>query len=46
MMEMSKLIPQIVRQYDIKFELSEWETEDIWFVKQSGLSCILRKIEP
>ncbi|RSM09057.1 hypothetical protein CDV31_007824 [Fusarium ambrosium] len=44
-MEMAKLIPEILR----KFELSlpspdhEWRTKNIWFVQQEGLICNLKR---
>jgi cytochrome P450 len=44
-LEMSKLVPQILRQYD--FELShpdkEWKLHDYWFVTQTGLSCKVKR---
>jgi hypothetical protein len=34
MLEMSKLVPQIVRDYDFVLEgAGEWETINFWFVK-------------
>ncbi|KAF5010518.1 hypothetical protein FDECE_3335 [Fusarium decemcellulare] len=44
-MEMAKLVPEILR----KFELSlanpdgEWQTKNIWFVQQEGLLCKLKQ---
>ncbi|KAF3763900.1 hypothetical protein M406DRAFT_51514 [Cryphonectria parasitica EP155] len=41
LLEISKLVPQLLRQFD--FELSyperEWELYDYWFVAQKGLIC-------
>ena len=41
LLEMSKLVPQLLRRFD--FELSdpdkEWVLHDYWFVKQTGLIC-------
>lgn len=41
MLEMSKLVPQVLRRFD--FELAdptkEWVMEDYWFVQQRGLIC-------
>ena len=41
LLEMSKLVPQILRRW--KVELAdpekEWELADYWFVKQTGLIC-------
>ena len=45
LLEMSKLVPQILRRW--KVELShpekEWELADYWFVKQTGLFCRVTK---
>ncbi|KAE8423593.1 cytochrome P450 [Aspergillus pseudocaelatus] len=42
-MEMGKLIPQLVRHFDIKWasDSSEWRVETFWFAKQYGLICRL-----
>lgn len=41
LLEMSKLVPQLLRRFD--FELAdsskEWTLHDYWFVKQTGLIC-------
>jgi cytochrome P450 len=36
MLEMSKLIPQLVRQFDFELEKPDtpWKTANYWFVKQ------------
>ncbi|GIZ40796.1 hypothetical protein CKM354_000412000 [Cercospora kikuchii] len=45
LLEMSKLVPQLYRQFD--FELTdpekEWELHDYWFVKQTGLMCKVKR---
>lgn len=47
LLEMSKLVPQVIRKY--KLELSdpkaEWVLTDRWFVKQTNLICRLSKRE-
>lgn len=43
-MEMGKLIPQIVRNFDIEWasQKPEWKVETFWFSKQYGLVCRLK----
>lgn len=43
LMEMQKLIPQILRNYELKFHDSErtWRTRNMWFVQQSEFKCNL-----
>lgn len=43
MLEMSKLIPQLLRQFEIEWasERPTWKVETFWFAKQSGLICKL-----
>ncbi|KAL3442486.1 cytochrome P450 [Aspergillus insuetus] len=43
-MEMGKLVPQLMRQFDIEWasECPEWRVETFWFAKQHGLICRLR----
>jgi cytochrome P450 len=38
-MEMGKLVPQILRQFDIEWASSEpcWRVHTYWFARQSGL---------
>ncbi|OCT45484.1 Pisatin demethylase [Cladophialophora carrionii] len=45
LMEMSKLVPQLLRRYHVKLAdpNAEWELFDYWFVKQEGLRCILSR---
>jgi cytochrome P450 len=45
LMEMSKLVPQLLRRYHIKLAdpNAEWELFDYWFVKQEGLRCVLMR---
>ncbi|KAE8341952.1 hypothetical protein BDV24DRAFT_150746 [Aspergillus arachidicola] len=42
-MEMGKLIPQLVRHFDIEWasDCPEWRVETFWFAKQDGLICRL-----
>lgn len=41
MLEMTKLVPQILRRFRVELvePEKEWELEGYWFVKQSGLRC-------
>ncbi|KAH4036417.1 hypothetical protein HBI09_072710 [Parastagonospora nodorum] len=41
MLEMTKLVPQILRRFRVELVAPEkkWELEGFWFVKQSGLLC-------
>ncbi len=45
LMEMSKLIPQILRDFDLVLADPEipWKTVNWWLVKQTGLLCKVRK---
>jgi cytochrome P450 len=45
LMEMHKLIPQLLRQYTINLAdpKAEWTTSNRWFVQQHGLICTLKK---
>jgi cytochrome P450 len=44
LLEMTKLIPQLVRNFD--FDLAEpgadWETVNVWFVKQTNFNCKIK----
>lgn len=42
-MEMGKLIPQLLRHFDIEWasDEPEWYVESFWFAKQNGLLCRL-----
>jgi hypothetical protein len=42
-MEMGKLIPQILRHFEIEWasDKPEWRVETFWFAKQHGLICRL-----
>jgi cytochrome P450 len=44
LLEMSKLVPQILRQFNVKLAdpAAEWHLADYWFVKQTGLICRVR----
>lgn len=45
LMEMHKVMPQLLRRYTIKLEdpKAEWRTSNRWFVQQHGLICALKK---
>ncbi|KAF4453905.1 hypothetical protein F53441_3430 [Fusarium austroafricanum] len=45
LMEMHKVMPQLLRQYTIELEdpKAEWKTSNRWFVQQHGLICTLKK---
>ena len=42
---MSKLVPQLIRHYDIELadQEAEWLLTDNWFVKQSNVFCRLTR---
>lgn len=44
-MEMSKVIPQLIRRFDIRLEdlKKPWKTTNWWLVKQSGMNCIVKR---
>ncbi|KAF4443309.1 putative P450 monooxygenase [Fusarium austroafricanum] len=48
LLEMSKLVPQILRLYDVEFANpnSEWTLLNYWFVKQTGLICRVKRRQP
>ncbi|KAJ5934250.1 cytochrome P450 [Penicillium verhagenii] len=43
-MEMGKLVPQLIRNFEIEWasEEPEWRVETFWFAKQHGLKCRLK----
>jgi cytochrome P450 len=43
-MEMVKIIPQLLRKFEItlKYPDMEWKTKNIWFVQQEGVICNLK----
>ncbi|CAG8909742.1 unnamed protein product [Penicillium egyptiacum] len=45
LLEMSKLVPQLIRNFDISLENSHqtWRTTNRWFVKQSQYPCKLER---
>jgi cytochrome P450 len=45
LMEMHKMVPQLLREYTIELAepKKEWTTKNHWFVQQNGLDCILTK---
>lgn len=44
-MEMSKLVPQLLRRYHVQLAdpKAEWTLHDYWFVRQEGLRCVLTR---
>lgn len=44
-MEMAKLIPEILRNFELSLPSSghEWRTKNVWFVQQEGLDCTLKQ---
>lgn len=48
MSEMHKLIPNIIREFDIELVNSgeEWKTENLWFNKQTGINVMVRRRTP
>lgn len=47
LLEMSKLVPQIIRRYHLELSdpKAEWVLTDHWFVKQTNLICRLTRRE-
>lgn len=47
-MELSKVLPQVVRHFDFVPDTSsgkpECRTENVWFVKIRGFHCKIRKV--
>lgn len=43
-MEMGKLVPQLMRKFEIGWasDQPEWRVETFWFAKQHGLLCRLK----
>lgn len=43
-MELSKVVPQLVREFDFVPEngIPEWTTENVWFVKPKGFKCHIK----
>jgi hypothetical protein len=44
-LEINKLVPQILRQFDFELSLQpdqDWKLHDYWFVKQTGLICKIK----
>ncbi|OOQ85668.1 cytochrome P450 oxidoreductase [Penicillium brasilianum] len=43
--EMHKVIPQLLRKFEIKLHNpeEEWKTKNVWFVQQEGLICDIRR---
>ncbi|KAJ5654540.1 cytochrome P450 [Penicillium lividum] len=47
-MEMGKLVPQLIRNFEIEWasQEAEWRVETFWFAKQHGLKCRLKSRTP
>ncbi|KAJ6075992.1 cytochrome P450 [Penicillium canescens] len=45
MMEMAKVVPEILHKFELSLSIpeQEWETRNIWFVQQKGLVCTLKR---
>ena len=45
LLEMNKLVPQILRNFEVELARPEreWQIADYWFVKQTGLICRVRR---
>lgn len=43
LMEMQKIVPQLLREFEIRLHRpeEEWEVSNVWFVQQEGLVCDL-----
>lgn len=44
-LEMSKLIPRIIREFDFTAEKQTWNTENYWFVKPTDFEVRVRRRE-
>jgi cytochrome P450 len=42
-LEMSKLIPRILREFDFAAEKATWNTENFWFVKPTDFSVKVQR---
>ncbi|KAF4303112.1 putative cytochrome p450 [Botryosphaeria dothidea] len=48
MMEMMKVVPQLLREFELELEGGpemEWSVKNRWFVQQDGLKCLLKRRE-
>lgn len=45
LMEMAKVVPQLLREFDVRLERpdEEWKCRNIWFVQQEGMICRLTR---
>lgn len=39
LIEMHKIIPQLLRDFSFRLDVPEWKTRNAWFVQQEGLVC-------
>jgi hypothetical protein len=44
-MVMAKVIPQLLRDFEIRLKYPEkdWKVKNVWFVRQSGVECVLTR---
>ncbi|KAL2864771.1 cytochrome P450 [Aspergillus lucknowensis] len=42
-LEMSKLIPRVLREFDFTLETQKWNTENFWFVKPTNFTVRVRR---
>ncbi|OJJ41504.1 hypothetical protein ASPWEDRAFT_102595 [Aspergillus wentii DTO 134E9] len=43
-LEISKLVPRLLREFDFTLLRENWTTENLWFVKPTDLDVLVRKI--
>lgn len=45
MMEMAKVVPEVLHNFELSLSTpeKEWETRNIWFVQQKGLVCTFKR---
>ena len=43
LLEMSKLVPELVRRYEFTLLSQELECDNFWFVKQKDVGVVLRR---
>lgn len=41
-LEMSKLIPRLIRNFDFHTDVQQWSTENFWFVKPTDFEVAVR----
>ncbi|EMC93694.1 hypothetical protein BAUCODRAFT_76509 [Baudoinia panamericana UAMH 10762] len=43
LVEMRKLIPQLLREFDVSLQNGEWKVSNVWFTQQKMPLCVLRR---